>query len=375
MPNPEPNTPPDEDEAHALFQELLPFLEFRDGAATLAERLGASTADEFWIPNVRRSWELIGLRYFSDTPKPRPFEALLIFSALYEKMIQCQFDMEVRLHKGMPLLWMAECYAMLGFHTLRKRYLMLALCEDAITGNGIIDPENTGVYFRLVWRLGMRDEILKWYANMAKQVADKNEIESRFPEWVLQQLDQGWMIEFPSPEEANIYAVNGHYVGDLIGRLGGGDGKVLEKLAEYLMVCMPGCRVSRRARTPSTDYDLICSMDGFEFDFRSELGRYFVCECKDWKKPVDYAAMAKFCRVLDSVKSKFGVIFSKRGLSGSGQARFAEREQMKVFQDRGIVIVVIDKSDLECVAKGKNFVNLLRKKYEKVRLDLADGNL
>ena len=36
-----------------------------------------------------------------------------------------------------------------------------------------------------------------------------------------------------------------------------------------------------------------------------------------------------------------------------------------------MVIVVIDLNDLINIANGENFVSLLRKKYEKIRLDLA----
>src|ERR1700683_5202910 len=136
------------------------------------------------------------------------------------------------------------------------------------------------------------------------------------------------------------------------------------------MSCMPGCRTTRRGKSGSTDYDVICSMEGFDVDFRSELGRYFVCECKDWKKPADFTAMAKFCRVLDSMKSRFGVIFSKQGITGAGRSTDAGLEQLKVFQDRGMVIVVIDEADIRRVVDGANFIQLLRERYEAVRLDL-----
>jgi hypothetical protein len=111
-------------------------------------------------------------------------------------------------------------------------------------------------------------------------------------------------------------------------------------------------------------------MEGFDVDFRSELGRYFVCECKDWATPADFTAMAKFCRVLDSTKSRFGVLVSKSGVSGAGRSADAEREQLKVFQDRGMVIVVLDVNDLEEVANGSNLIQLLRQRYEAIRLDL-----
>lgn len=354
-------------------RELQDHLIARDGAALLCKRL-----PEFFKPeqiiepgDEQRIWELIGLYYFNQD-KPRNFEAMNIFLALYNHMLQGQQQLRKQVHKGMPLLWAGECCAMSGYAVLRKRYLMLALCEDAIRGSGYISPENTGVYFRLVWRLGMNDTLLKRYAEECHQLAKTHPKEAWHPEWILQHLDQDWLTEFPTPAEANFYIANAFYVNTLLSRLGDSDGTVLEQLAEYIMLCMPGCRTSRRKRSMSTDYDIVCSMEGFEVDFRSELGRYFVCECKDWTKPADYTAMAKFCRVLDSVKSKFGVLFSRSGISGAGDSRYAEREQLKVFQDRGMVIVTVDEDDLRRVASGENFVNILRRKYERVRLDLAE---
>ncbi len=111
-------------------------------------------------------------------------------------------------------------------------------------------------------------------------------------------------------------------------------------------------------------------MEGLDVDFRSELGRYFVCECKDWKDSADFTTMARFCRVLDSFKAKFGILFSKSGISGKSRAEYAAREQLKVFQDRGIVVVVINLEDLNRLAEGYNFISLLRTRYEAVRLDI-----
>jgi hypothetical protein len=176
------------------------------------------------------------------------------------------------------------------------------------------------------------------------------------------------MTEFPAPKEAAVYSVNTQYVRHLISKLGEPTGKILERLADYILSCMPGCRTTRRQRSKSTDYDIVCSMEGFEVDFRSELGRYFVCECKDWQSPADFTTMAKFCRVLDSTKSRFGVLFSKSGISGQGKTADAEREQLKIFQDRGMVIVVVDLNDLEYVAKGGNFTNLLRQYLRQSRI-------
>lgn len=193
-----------------------------------------------------------------------------------------------------------------------------------------------------------------------------------FPEALLQSVDDEWLTLVPSEKEAFVYFANPHYVRYLLSQLVASDGKALERLAAYLMSCMPGCRTRLRARTGSTDHDVVCSMEGFEVDFRSELGRYFVCECKDWDTPADFTTMAKFCRVLDSFKARFGVLFSRSGVSGQKHTTDAALEQLKVFQDRGIVIVVLDLADLESLANGKNLINILRTRYEAVRLDIRE---
>jgi hypothetical protein len=276
-----------------------------------------------------------------------------------------------RINKGMPLVWLSECYYRLGCPVLAKRYLMLTLCEDALRENGTVSPNTTGAYFRLVWRQGLPDSEIKRYARSFSDLAEANSRDSKFPEALLQRVDDRWQTEAPSASEFGRYVISPAYVRHLIDSLGEGTGNALEYLAEYLMASMPGCRTKRRQRSASTDYDIICSMEGLDVDFRSELGRYFVCECKDWKDPADFTVMAKFCRVLDSTKSKFGVLFSKTGISGSTRTEFAAREQLKVFQDRGVVIVVLELGDLETVASGGNLIQLLRDKYEAVRLDLT----
>lgn len=211
---------------------------------------------------------------------------------------------------------------------------------------------------------------LQRYAKSIYLLSKKHPEECMFPEWIIQELDQHWMTEFPSPQEAAVYIANPRYIKHLLSKLGDGSGRNLERLSAYILSCMPGCRTTLRQLSNSTDYDIVCSMEGFEVDFRSEMGRYFVCECKDWDQPADFTTMAKFCRVLDSTKSRFGILFSKQGISGVNKTKHAAREQLKVFHDRGMVIVVIDQKDLNYISNGGNYIHLLRQKYEKIRLDL-----
>jgi hypothetical protein len=349
------------------FSQVGDVLERRDSAPLVVARLQRR------IPPLRSGtatnleiWELCGQFYRG---LGRFHEALLVFQSLYEQLLKFQSKSEKWISKGMPLVWISECHKALSHPVVAKRYLMLTACEDAIRESGKISPETTGVYFRAVWLSGLSHNELSRYAQEFWQIYKRDPVNGRYPEWVLQRIGHEWMAEYPSAAEASYYFINRIYADHLL-RKNRQDGTALEHLAHYLLGAMPGCRAYMRQRSPSTDYDIICAMEGGTLDFRDELGRYFVCECKDWSKPADFSSFAKFCRVLDSVKCRFGILFSKNGISGHGHGINAEREQLKVFQDRGLVIVVISNHDLVRIVSGANFLTLLRSKYEEVRLDL-----
>ena len=345
-------------------------LESPEGGAFLTEALAntlpADKVAAYGTPE-RRLCELVGLFLRA---RQRWHDARAVYSSMYRVLLNEQARTNLRIHKGMPLVWIADCYLALGNLPLSKRHLMLTLIEDAITMLGKVDPAETGSYFRLAWRHGVSDIEINRYATEALNLFKADPVAGVFPEFILQDLDKGWIVEVPTPNDMALYSANRVYINYLIGQLGEGSGKTLERLADYLLSCVPGCITARRRRSYSTDYDIVCSLQGPDVDFRSDFGRYFVCECKDWDSPADFSAFAKFSRVLDSIKARFGVIFSRQGISGEESTEFAKREQLKVFQDRGLVIVVIDTGDLNSIGNGANLVTMLREKYEAVRLDL-----
>ena len=269
------------------------------------------------------------------------------------------------LAKGAPNTFFRDYY-----NGLAKRYLMLTACEDAIRDQGVISVETTGLYFRMVWYHGLRHQEVSRYAQKIWELFQEHPDEGMFPEWLVQELDQDWMTEYPSSRESSYYMVTRTYVSSLLDKLGAGDGLALERLAHYVLSAIPGCRAYMRKRSASTDYDVVCGMEGVDLDFRSDLGRYFLCECKDWGSPANFSAFAKFCRVLDSAKCRFGILFSREGITGTMRSTDAAREQLKLFQDRGMVVVVLDLKDLKEIAQGVNLITMLRGKYEDVRLDL-----
>jgi hypothetical protein len=315
----------------------------------------------------RRTWELTGLLYLS---RGRHHDAIAIFNSMLKQMYTHQDHTSAFVHKGVPLVWLADCYQALGYRALAKRFLMLTLCEDAIECKGRLNPSTIGVYHRLVWQFGLPHKMIQDYAVKMAELASKKSEYKLFPEASLLDLDSDWQTEIPTAQETTQFVSNTFYIRHLMRQLGDDTGTALERLAHYLMSCIPGIRVARRKKTYSTDHDLVCAVDGSAVDFRSELGRYFVCECKDWNRPADFTSFAKFCRVLDSVKARFGIFFSKNGISGARRTTDAVREQLKVFQDRGLIIVALDKGVLKKLAEGKSLIAILRHKYELIRLDL-----
>lgn len=340
------------------------------GAAILADQLPSTFPAEKVSEDgtrERKVWEWIGLYYRAHQ---RWYDAIAIYSAMYRHISQHQVSTANRINKGMPLVWIADFYAAVGNIPLSKRFLMLTLIEDAIRTKGVVDPIGTGSYFRLAWKHRLPDIEVKRYASEAYQISKANPQEAIFPEFVLQEMDRNWLVEVPSPNDVGLYFANILYIDHLLTKLGDRSGKALENLTDYLLSCIPGCRTAKRKSSYSTDYDIVCSLEGPDVDFRSDFGRYFICECKDWKNPAGFPEIAKFARVLDSIKARFGILFSREGISGQAETTDARREQLKVFQDRGLVIVVVDLADIQFIARGGNFITLLREKYEQVRLDL-----
>jgi hypothetical protein len=355
------------------WEEIEKDLPKVDGAAILARKIPGIFLPIHFSGETNQSiahnvWNSIGYYY---RMLGRYLDAFKIYLAEYDEMIKAQSVNGQRIHKVTPLCWAFDMSIVLNRPIIAKRLIMLTLCEDAIEGEGDVSPDKTGVYHRINWGMGMPDAEIKRYSKEIWNLASKNPRESFFPEWILQRLDDKWAIEYPSVSESREYLINSIYCQNFIDKLGEKSGQNLEKFAEYLLSCIPGCRAKSRQRTPSTDYDIVCVLEGNNLDFRSAIDRYFVCECKDWDTPADVTTIMKFWSVLKSIKTNFGIIFSKSGISGTGKFTDAEREQVKIFQADNMVIIVIDLDDLVFITKGGNLISLLREKYEKVRLDLS----
>jgi hypothetical protein len=216
----------------ALPEGLHGLLKKTEGAARLVPQLRRV----FVPPSIseegskeQRAWDNIGYFYLQQR---RFLEALSVYQALYDEMLANQESSATRCHKGLPLVRVSDCYAGMGFGLIARRCLMLTLIEDAIRESGSITPENTGVYFRLVWSGRLSDSELERYASQIYELSKANAASVFYPEWVLQQLDNEWQTHAPDVRESGVFVANTRYVRHLMTQLGGGSGKALEGLAE-----------------------------------------------------------------------------------------------------------------------------------------------
>jgi len=329
-------------------------------------RVGEEAA---WDSENWSAWEAVGLYYITEG---RHYEALSIFATCYEQLLRAQDQGSFHIHKGKPLIWMSDCYWHMNWLVHAKRYLMLAFCEDLVNDRGTIIPHR-GAHYLGMWRHGMAENL---FVSLSREVVGSTYFLTEgtmFPEALLQDISEDWLTETPDPREVGAFTINRRYAGLLINTIGERTGHALERLAHYLLSCMPGVRTRRRLISGTSEYDIVCSVDGIEQDFRSEFGRYFICECKDWSTRADFGALAKFTRLLKGTNARFGILFSRKGISGNGKDRYAARERQRLYLQEQVVIAVITLEDLQEIGDGANLIEMLRRKYEAVRLDLPSS--
>lgn len=298
-------------------------------------------------------------------------EALHAYHNLYLLHLDIQKVVQSRIHKGDVLYWLGFVSEQMGCHSVALRYYLLALCEDAIESKGTIVPSEVGTYHKLVIGYGFTP---KWFHDLALEIyeAYKGDRYNVFPEHMLVGVNSAVRVFQPVGYEFQIVAQSPHYLTQLIEDLGGGgsNGKAMERIASYLLSTIPGFHVTERIPSNSTDYDVLAEVPMEASRLYPYTGDVIVCECKDTQDATGFTSIAKLCRVLDSVKARAGIVFSRNGVSGVRNTLDAHREIVKVYQDRGILIVVVDVNDLRAIAGGESFYSVIVEKFRRLRLDL-----
>lgn len=357
----------DKQYVHRLQPDLAGFV---DAAAVLRSDMTPAEASR---AGVTSPWSLVCLDLIACG---RSHHSLAAAQAWYDLQLMYQESTGERCHKGMPLIRIAEALTAMRCYAMAKRAAMLTLVEDAITNGGYKRRAFVGVNILLHHSYGMPEAQIKRYADAAASVARSLAVLQRYPEAVLQHLDLEWQSEPPDQTEVMYYSVNTHYVKHLLAEAGGDkSGKTLERLAHYVTGCMPGCRTYWDVQPLTHQLDVVGVFDGPVYDFRSELGRYFACECKDWAKRAGYGVLAEFAQKLQQAKVRFGILLSSEGLTGESEGDYGYRAQQMIYQSQGVAVLVLTRDDLQRLSDGANLVTILRERYEQVRWDLQPGQV
>ena len=364
----------------AIDPDLASILPERDSVKRVLERLGKTVTGDLLVDESferRRLWQDAGLYYMHNQ---RLYDSIVTFLHLYNSICDEQRRRSPRwLHKGMPLVWIAECYMRLGYQYLSARYLILTGVSDAISAQGRLDP-NSGFYFRARWHRGWADEdIERFYADCwaAYDVGDEL---CDFPEHVLLKVEVPFPLPYATPPELNRYEVNRFYASRLLdvvkdkrNRKLDIDGKDLERLAALLLGAIPGFEIKAAFASKDTQYDGLIRNIGPQYDYRSDLGTYVPIECKDWNHAVGVPEIAQFINKLVMQDCRSGILFSSQGVTGEGKNQFAELQLLKAHYRAGKVILVLNEHDFRQAGRGENLISMLRQKYEEIRFDLRSS--
>lgn len=134
-------------------------------------------------------------------------------------------------------------------------------------------------------------------------------------------------------------------------------GKILEDLATYLTLVIPGWIPRRNVKTAYNEFesDIIVSNLVHAGNLNAELfGRNFLIECKNWEKPVGTEQVGYFLYRMRLTHTTFGILFASNGITGAKPKEQERREVRKAaesmihraFNEDGIICIWLDRTDL-----------------------------
>jgi Restriction endonuclease len=145
-------------------------------------------------------------------------------------------------------------------------------------------------------------------------------------------------------------------------------GGMLEKVVEDIFSSLEGLRVVKRnARLRAEELDLIIQND-LHTGFWRVAGSPLIVECKNVRKRVGAAEISLLLDKLASVgpDAKTGIMVAMNGITGnpSRDAVLKIREARR----EGRYILVLDRSDLQEIAKGASLGTIIERKYNETIL-------
>ncbi len=285
-----------------------------------------------------------------------------------------------RMYREIIALWLGLHHLNLGNESRAFRWLLHTQADDIFAGgNGGAGRDRLGTVFGFTPSAFTEfNDITKQFRNLIDQ--DWSQSYGFAEHAVREFIEQNTSF---STEIANIdreFPISKAYFATLVElyRAENSDknkkGQSLETLASYLMSLLPGCIPRRNL----FDEDLVGETDILVHNLSPKphlvtelLGRDFLIECKNTEQGVGVSDVGYFLYRMRLCHVKFGIIFSKTGITGSGtQNEMAARALIRrAFHEDGNLCVIIDDTDLVELENNihPSFWMMLLRKIEEFR--------
>lgn len=155
-------------------------------------------------------------------------------------------------------------------------------------------------------------------------------------------------------------------------------GKALEDIVSFILKKSSVFEVKENIHTSSNEVDQLVLLNSTGKAFRNDgyldvRGDYFLSECKNYEQKIGVTWPGKFYSLLNVQACKLGVLFSYKGLTGTGwnaatgliKKLFLTKEKA---EDR-IYIIEFNVNDFEKIANGVSFLEILDAKMNELKTD------
>ena len=307
------------------------------------------------------------------------------FKQFYQKCIELESKTGKRIHKGDTLHWIGREYLELKEYENSFRYSILTFLDDIISEKQETKNANNEICIYNSMNAPIC-EMLQLYFHIPKinlenlrenslDVLNDNP-DILTPELLIFKMrENGYQI--PRYSDYKYYHPSYPYLKEQYNRIKEtADPKEWEKLSAFLFSSVEGFEPILDVKPGYSPYQfdvVIRNVTPYDFSI-PWLGDYFAIECKYYgKDAVGTEDLDHFASKLKYHDFRCGIIFTKTPISGwktkSGEVA-GRLVQTKIFNRQDLIVFDLTKDDIESILDGRNLIEVLIEKYEKVRLEL-----
>lgn len=141
--------------------------------------------------------------------------------------------------------------------------------------------------------------------------------------------------------------------------------EVLENLIVLLTQKLNLKDIKKDTRTPSSEIDIVARNERLK-PMWIQFGTPLLFECKNWEDHVTSNEVRNF--ILKGTPAKTRFLIAWHGISGGDELKASKLEIIKA-KERGVVLIVLTKTDFEKIAGGEHPEFIITEKYHQLFLD------